>query len=80
MEVIGNKVTILVDACERDSEIDEARAQAAIERARERLARYESDKELGLALQAFQRAQVRLNVSRRRRTRPGTPPVGSDSG
>ena len=37
MEVLGNKVTILADACERSDEINEERAQAAVERARERL-------------------------------------------
>ena len=38
MEVIGNKVSVLADACERSDEIDEERAQAAMERAQERLA------------------------------------------
>ena len=37
LEVIGSKVTILADACERSDEIDEERAQAAIDRAREEM-------------------------------------------
>ena len=67
MEVIGNKVTILADAAERSDEIDEARAAAAMERARERI-------ELQRALTAFRRAQVRLNVVRRRARAVGMMP------
>ena len=70
MEVIGNKVTILADAAERSEEIDEARAAAAMELARERIASHPSELELQRALTAFRRAQVRLNVVRRR-TRVG---------
>ena len=78
MEVMGNKVTILADACERSEEIDEARAQAAIESARAQLARRESDLELQRAVIAVRRAEVRLNVARRRRVRgrPEAPPGG----
>lgn len=71
MEVIGNKVTILADAAERSEEIDEARAQQAVERARERLASQETDLQMERALGAMRRAQVRLNVVRRRRARGG---------
>ncbi len=77
MEVIGNKVTILADACERFEEIDEARAQAAVQRAQERLASQESDIQLERALSAMRRAQVRLNVVRRRRPRGGVIPPGT---
>ena len=72
MEVIGNKVTILAEAAEHSEEIDEARAQAAVQRAEEQLARRRSNQELAQALQAVQRAQVRLNVARRRRGRDQT--------
>ncbi|PKB67405.1 MAG: ATP synthase F1 subunit epsilon [SAR202 cluster bacterium Io17-Chloro-G4] len=72
MEVIGNKVTILADACERSEEIDEARAQQAVERAQERVARQEADLEMERAVGAMRRAQVRLNIVRRRRPRGGT--------
>ena len=50
LEVIGNKVTILADACERSEEIDESRAQQAVERARERVAHQETDLEMQRAL------------------------------
>jgi F-type H+-transporting ATPase subunit epsilon len=71
MEVLGNKITILADAAERSEEIDEARAREAMERARERLERREADIELEQAMASFRRAQVRLNVVRRRQGRPG---------
>ena len=76
MEVIGNKVTILADACERSEEIDEARAVAAMERARERLASQPTDLQLEQAATAFRRAQVRVNVARRRRARGSGIPSG----
>ena len=81
LEVIGNKVTILADACERSEEIDEARAQQAVERARERVAHQETDLEMERALGAMRRAQVRLNVVRRRRPRGGAiAPGAGDAG
>ena len=43
LEVMGNKVTILADACERSDEIDEERAQVAVNRATERMASQETD-------------------------------------
>ena len=78
MEVIGNRVTILADACEHSDEIDEARAQEAVQQARERMASRESDLELEQAVTAIRQAQVRLNVVRRRRarSRPEAPPGG----
>jgi F-type H+-transporting ATPase subunit epsilon len=81
MEVIGNKVTILADAAERSEEIDESRAVTAMERARERLSTQTSDLQLERALIAFRRAQVRLNVVRRRRARgSGMSPGIGESG
>ncbi len=74
MEVIGNKVTILADAAERSEEIDEARAQEAIRQAQERLASQATDLQMEQVMAAMRRAQVRLNVVRRRRSRGGTPP------
>lgn len=67
MEVLGDKVTILADAAEQSDEIDEQRAQAAMERAQERVRNRESDIELESALHSLRRAQVRVNVVRRRR-------------
>ena len=75
MEVIGNKVTILADAAERSEEIDEDRAQAAVERAQEQIRNRQSNAQLEEALRSLRRAQVRVGVSRRRR-RPGGPPRG----
>ena len=78
MEVIGNKVTILADACERSDEIDEQRAEEAMVRATERLQTHATDLQLERAAVSIRRAQVRLNVARRRRSRraPGAMPEG----
>ena len=69
LEVMGNKVTILADACEHSGEIDEERAQAAVEKAREELGQADANQRLALAAVSMRRAQVRLNVVRRRRSR-----------
>ena len=79
MEVIGNKVTILADACERSDEIDEQRAQEAMNRAQERLQGHDTDLQLQQAAVSMRRAQVRLNVARRRRAR-GAPGAMSEGG
>jgi F-type H+-transporting ATPase subunit epsilon len=76
IEVIGNKVTILADACERSDEINEERAQVAVDRARERMASQGSDMQLEQAMASIQRAQVRLNVVRRHRPRSPRPGAG----
>ncbi len=77
MEVLGNRVSVLADACERSDEIDEERAQQAMQRAQERLANQDSVMELERATASVQRAQTRLNLVRRRRPRTGQPPPGS---
>ena len=46
MEVIGNRVSVLADACERSDEIDEQRAEEARRRAQESLSQLSSDMEL----------------------------------
>ena len=76
LEVLGNRVSVLADACERSDEIDEERAQQAMQRAQERLAHHDSDMESEAALASLQRAQVRLNLVRRRRPRTGQPSPG----
>ena len=76
MEVLGNRVSILADACERSDEIDEERAQQAVQRAQERLARRSEDMELERAMASLRRAQVRVDLVRRRRPRGGQPPPG----
>ena len=78
MEVIGNRVSVLADACERSDEIDERRAEEAMQRAQERLADRGSEMELERAMASLRRAQVRVNLARRRRPRGGgQPPLGS---
>ena len=81
MEVLNNKVTILADTAEMDEEIDLDRAEAALERARERVENRPADIDLTRALQAFQRAQVRVGLARRRgRRRSAATPPDSISG
>lgn len=80
LEVMGNKVTILADACERSDEINEERAQVAVDRARERVASQDSDIQLEQAMASIRRAQVRLNVVRRRRSRAPRPGAGDSGG
>ncbi len=69
MEVNSNKVTILANAAEDEGDIDEARAQAAIEKAQQRLAERTEDIDIERALASLRRARVRLNVARRRGAR-----------
>ncbi len=69
MEVMANRVTILAEACEYSEEISEERAQAAMERAQERIRNQGTEAELAEALSSMRRAQVRLNIVRRRRPR-----------
>ena len=77
MEVLGNRVSVLADACERSDEIDEQRAEQAVQRAQERLANRGSDIELERAVAALRRAQVRVDLVRRRSPRSGQQPSGS---
>lgn len=79
MEVLGNRVSVLADACERSDEIDEERAQQAMQRAQESLASQGSETELARAMASLQRAQVRLGLVRRRRPRTGQPPPGTSA-
>ena len=67
LEVLNNKVTILADTAEMDREIDLERAEAALQRAQERVENQPADADLTRALRAFQRAQVRVGLARRRR-------------
>ena len=69
LEVMDNRVTILSDAAEYSQEIDEARAQLAMERASERLANRKDDLDLERALGQLKRAQIRVAVARRKQSR-----------
>ena len=75
MEVLANKVSVLADACERSDEIDEQRAEQAVQQ--ERLANRGSDIELERAVSALRRAQVRVDLVRRRSPRSGQQSPGS---
>ena len=67
IDVHSDKVSVLADAAERADEIDLARAEEAVARARQRIAEHQDDVDLERALHSLRRAQVRLNVTRRRR-------------
>ena len=73
MEVLGDRVIILADACEHSDEINEERAQEAMRRAQERIASRPTDMQMERALASLRRAQVRLDTVRRRRSRAGWP-------
>ena len=73
LEVIGNRVTILADTAERADEIDLERAEAAMQRAQERIASRPADADLERALASMRRSSARLNVARRRRRRVPDP-------
>lgn len=67
LQVANNTVRILADTAERAEEIDEARAEAARERAVTEMASPRHPEEAAVALR---RSQIRLKVARRRRQRP----------
>lgn len=62
-EFAGNRAVVLTDAAERAEEIDVARARAALERARARLADREGNWDHARARAALQRALTRLRVA-----------------
>lgn len=70
LEVHSDQVTVLADAAERDSEIDLERAEAARQRARERLDQA-TDADRARAQAALSRSLARLKVIERRRRRTG---------
>ncbi|MFH1122715.1 MAG: F0F1 ATP synthase subunit epsilon [Pseudomonadota bacterium] len=64
-EVSNNRVSILVDAAERVSDIDVDRAKMAMEKAKERLAKDRASKDIDFkrAEAALNRAMARIRVS-----------------
>ena len=74
LEVMKNRVVILADTAERADDIDEARAEDAVRRAREQLENRTADMDLERALASLRRSQTRLKVVRRRRERSGSLP------
>jgi len=62
-EILPNKVTILAETAERPSEINVERAREAKERAEQLLTSGDTAVDVDRALDALQRAQVRLDVA-----------------
>ncbi|MEA2660818.1 MAG: F-type H+-transporting ATPase subunit epsilon [Chloroflexota bacterium] len=69
MDVRPDRVVILTDAAEQADEIDESRAQAARERAKQALDAGTAGLDEARARASLERAMVRLRVSERRRRR-----------
>ena len=72
MHVLPDEVIVLADVAERAEEIDDARAEAARQRALDLLGKAPPE-ERRLTEVALRRSQVRLKVARRRRRRRVTP-------
>ncbi len=73
LEVLGNRVTVLADAAERAEEIDTARAEAARQRAEQRIGLPPDQADHARVQAAMLRSLTRLKVaqkSRRRRSPP----------
>jgi F-type H+-transporting ATPase subunit epsilon len=66
-EVSGDRVSILVDSAERAGTIDVNRAQAAMERAKERLTKDRSNKDIDFlrAETALKRATARIKTAKK---------------
>ena len=64
LEVTGERTRILANTAERADEIDVQRAQKALERAQERLARPVAGIDISRALSALERAQARVEAAR----------------
>jgi F-type H+-transporting ATPase subunit epsilon len=69
VEVRPDRVTVLAQIAERAQEIDVARAQAAKERAEERVSRPQSGMDFERARIAMMKSLIRLQVASRARTR-----------
>ena len=69
VEVLPDRVTVLAQVAERANEIDVGRAEAAKQRAEDRMARSSPDIDLERARVALMKALIRLQVATRARTR-----------
>ena len=67
LEVQPDRVIVLADSAERAEEIDIARAEAAIKRAKERITSSASQIETAQAEAALRRAIIRMGVAERRK-------------
>ncbi len=66
-EVVNNRVTIIVESCERPEEIDVRRAEEAKERAQEQLRQKQSIQEYYHSRASLARAMARLEAARKNR-------------
>jgi F-type H+-transporting ATPase subunit epsilon len=73
MEVRPDRVIIMADTAERADEIDEARAEAARQRAEQFLKEKPPDLDRAAIEGALRRSRIRLQVARRRRRRRTLP-------
>jgi F-type H+-transporting ATPase subunit epsilon len=64
VEVLNNQVRVLADTAEKSTEIDVARAEAALRRATELLAGPVGDLDVASTLEAMAKAQARLDAAR----------------
>jgi|RhiMethySRZTD1v2_1073278.scaffolds.fasta_scaffold175533_2 F-type H+-transporting ATPase subunit epsilon len=78
VEVLPDRVTVLAQIAERAQDIDVARAEAARQRAEERLARPAGDIDLERARIAHLKSLVRLQVAVYTRTATGIAPKGRE--
>ncbi|GAB4325463.1 MAG: F0F1 ATP synthase subunit epsilon [Candidatus Zixiibacteriota bacterium] len=62
LEVANNVATVLADATEYPNDIDRERAEAALQRARDRLKADAPDIDMGRAMAASERAKNRLRI------------------
>jgi len=68
LEVLKNKVVVLADTAERPEEIDEERAEKAIEKAKKLMSQKKFDQKRFVTFQAkIEKELARLKVARRRR-------------
>ncbi len=64
-EVLPDRVTVLAETAERATEIDLARAEAALARAQKRLASSDTNIDWDRASIALQRAVIRIQIARK---------------
>jgi len=69
LEVLDDRVVVLVDTAERDEDIDIARAEAAMLRAQERIKLGVPEMDMARVEAALRRSLLRLKVAERRRKR-----------
>ena len=67
IEIVNNRVTLLVESVERPEEIDIARAQEAKERALEKIRQKQSIQEYYHTQASLSRAMARLRVGHRQK-------------